>query len=80
MKTEINVEIESGISYDCVEFQNTPGMKLIFRNLYNDNMPYWLWQKLQLQKRLDNVQFAKILNELFSNKWDICDEFVSVKV
>jgi len=80
MKTEINLEIDSGINNDCVEFQNTPGMKLTMRNLLNGNMPYWLWQKLQVQKRLNNVQLGKIINELFSNKWDICDEFVSVEV
>jgi len=55
-------------------------MKLIMKNLLNGNMPYWLWQKLQVQKRLNNVQLGKIINELFSNKWDIFDEFVSVKV
>ena len=40
MKTEINLEIDSGINNDCITFQNSPAIELILKNLLNDNMPY----------------------------------------
>jgi len=80
MKTEIKQEIDTDLNHACITFQNTPAMELILKNVLNAEIPYWLWKKLQSQKRLDDIQFRKILNELFTNKWDISDEFVSVQV
>lgn len=80
MKTEIKQEIDTEMNHACITFKNTPAMELIIKNVHNSNIPYWLWNKLQFKKSLDNVQFIKIINELFLNKWDIIDEFVSVEV